>query len=434
MYGYNGDKMVSITTTFSDIPGVSSSQNFTYDALGNPTTYNGMPITWQGRKLMSVGDTTMQYDYNGLRTRKGERYYYWHGNILKMEYWIEGAEEKYIYYYYDESGISGISYCGTEFYFQKNIFGDVVAIYDVNGNLQCTYEYDAWGNHKIYNQNGAEINKSTIHIGNINPIRYRGYYWDSEFGLYYLQSRYYSPEIGRFISPDSVEYLAPDTIGGLNLYAYCMNNPIMFYDPSGHAVISLLAGLIIGGLVSWGLSELFGEHLVTGTGLAIAGGSAVVSGIMAMTLATPVGWIVGGITAVAGIFTLAFASAELQKHFTGDNWMLDGGMSEGVYYTLMTISSITASVGTAASSVAYHYKINAVTQKGRINGKMVSGTDIDGYHGLRFSSKTGKVYSLEFHSNHNGHGVHIQWNQWFTTYPKFPGEYVLNPLWRLRLW
>ena len=213
-----------------------------------------------------------------------------------------------------------------------------------------------------------------------------------------------------------------------------MNNPIMYADPSGHAAISLLAGLIIGGLVSWGLCELFGEHLVTGTGLAITGGSAVVSGIMAMTLATPVGWVVGGITAVAGLCTLAFATAELQQHFTGDNWMLDGGMSQGAYYTLMTISSITASVGTAASSVAYHYKIDTVIQKGRINGKMVSGADIDGYPGLRFSSKTGKVYSLEFHPKHNGHGVHIQWNQWFTTYPKFPGEYVLKPLWRLRLW
>ena len=220
---------------------ISYYQAFDYDALGNPTTYNGMPITWQGRKLMSVGDTTMQYDYNGLRTRKGERYYYWHGNILKMEYWIEGAEEKYIYYYYDESGISGISYCGTEFYFQKNIFGDVVAIYDVNGNLQCTYEYDAWGNHKIYGADGVELSASSTNIGNINPIRYRGYYWDSEFSLYYLQSRYYDPALGRFISPDSVEYLAPDTIGGLNLYAYCLNNPVNYKQSpvsSGGSVIS----------------------------------------------------------------------------------------------------------------------------------------------------------------------------------------------------
>ena len=192
--------------------------------------------------------------------------------------------------------------------------------------------------------------------------------------------------------------------------------------------------MVIGGLVSWGLSELFGEHLVTGAGLALTGGSAIISGIMAMTLATPVGLIVGGITAAAGVFTLVFASAELQQHFTGDNWMLDVGMSESAYYTLMAISSITASIGTAASSITYHYKIDSVIQKGRINGKMKSGKDIAGYKGLRFSSKTGKVYSLEFHPNHNNHGVHIQLNQWFTTYPKYPGEYVLNPLWRLRLW
>ena len=196
----------------------------------------------------------------------------------------------------------------------------------------------------------------------------------------------------------------------------------------------MLASLIIGGLVYWGLSELFGEHFVTGMGLALTGGSAVVSGIMAMTLATPVGWIVGGITVLAGVATLLFASAELQQHFTNNNWMLDSGMSQEAYYALMTLSSIAASVGTFASSVAYHYKIKAVTQKGRINGKLKSGKDIDGYPGLRFSSKTGKVYSIEFHPNHNNHGLHIQWNQWFTTYPKFPGEYILNPLWRIRLW
>lgn len=98
------------------------------------------------------------------------------------------------------------------------------------------------------------------------------------------------------------------------------------------------------------------------------------------------------------------------------------------------IGELAVTLGAAASSVAYHYKIKAVTQKGRINGKMMSGKDIDGYPGLRFSSKTGKVYSIEFHPNHNNHGIHIQWNQWLTTYAKFPGEYILKSLWRLILW
>ena len=247
MYGYNGDKMVSITTTFSDIPGVSSSQNFTYDALGNLTTYKGNTLEWKGHKLTKVGDTTMQYDYNGLRTRKGERYYYWLGNTLKMERWGENT----IYYYYDESGVSGFRYNNTDYYYHKNIFGDVIAIYDKNKDLQATYEYDAWGNHKIYNQNGAEINKSTIHIGNINPIRYRGYYWDADFNLYYLQSRYYSPELCRFISPDDVSYLDPTSINGLNLYAYCNNDPVNYYDPTGHSAIVI--GLIIGAIIGAGI-------------------------------------------------------------------------------------------------------------------------------------------------------------------------------------
>ncbi len=176
-----------------------------------------------------------------MRTRKGERYYYWLGNTLKMERWGLNT----IYYYYDESGISGLRYDNKEYYYHKNIFGDVVAIYDKNKELQATYEYDAWGNHTV-------TNATDDNIGNVNPIRYRSYYWDREFNLYYLQSRYYFPEIGRFISPDSVDYLEPQTIGGLNLYAYCLNNPVMYCDHSGHFLDAIFDALFI----VWGISDL----------------------------------------------------------------------------------------------------------------------------------------------------------------------------------
>ena len=237
-YTYDGDKLTKVTSILSD---ETSENEISYDNLGNITGYKDNTITWQGQRAVSINGIEMQYDYNGLRTRKGERYYYWLGNTLKMERWGENT----IYYYYDESGISGFRYDDKEYYYHKNIFGDVVAIYDKNKDLQATYEYDAWGNHKIYNQNGAEINKSTIHIGNINPIRYRGYYWDVETQLFYCNSRYYSPELCRFISPDSIEYLDPESINGLNLYAYCNNDPINKYDPSGHFAISLLVGLAV---------------------------------------------------------------------------------------------------------------------------------------------------------------------------------------------
>ena len=95
------------------------------------------------------------------------------------------------------------------------------------------YVYNAWGNHKVLDADGVEITDMT-HIGRLNPFRYRGYYYSEELGLYYLKSRFYDSELGRFISPDTIDYLAPDTINGLNLYAYCKNNPVMNVDPSGH--------------------------------------------------------------------------------------------------------------------------------------------------------------------------------------------------------
>ncbi|MBR1890940.1 MAG: RHS repeat-associated core domain-containing protein [Clostridia bacterium] len=106
--------------------------------------------------------------------------------------------------------------------------------------MQCRYAYDAWGNHKIYDGSGVEVLPADSNIGNVNPFRYRGYYWDGEFGWYYLKTRYYDPAVGRFISPDAVEYLDPESVQGLNLYAYCANNPIMHIDPDGSVFGSAL--------------------------------------------------------------------------------------------------------------------------------------------------------------------------------------------------
>ena len=223
----------------------------TYDALGNPLNYLGKIMTWQGRRLTSIDGVALKYDYNGLRTQKGDRTYYWQSDNLIMERWVKNGAENYIYYYYDESGVCGMNYNGTEYYYRKNILGDVIEIYNNLGNLQCRYVYDAWGNHKVYNAIGSEIGAEVINIGNINPIRYRGYYWDKEFGLYYLQSRYYDPKIGRFISADSVEYLESESVSGLNLYAYCGDNPVMNTDVAG--TMPNWLKWVIGGVVIVGL-------------------------------------------------------------------------------------------------------------------------------------------------------------------------------------
>ena len=134
-------------------------------------------------------------------------------------------------------GLGYNKYNGQKYVYRKNLQGDIVAILDECGCTRGTYEYDAWG--KIIWQGGSELLT-------INPFRYRGYYYDEETGLYYLNSRYYDPETGRFISPDSLKYLEPTYNNGLNLYAYCLNNPVRYSDPTGCSIvlqfiISLLA-------------------------------------------------------------------------------------------------------------------------------------------------------------------------------------------------
>ena len=134
-------------------------------------------------------------------------------------------------YYYDESGICAINYNGQNYHFQKNAFGDVVRIFGWDGFPVSEYVYDAWGNCKAIDLNGVEIVDSS-HIANVNPFRYRGYYFDTETGFYYLESRYYNPKTCRFITPDEIKYLDPMSVGGLNLYTYCNNNPVMYKERS----------------------------------------------------------------------------------------------------------------------------------------------------------------------------------------------------------
>ncbi|WP_438847647.1 RHS repeat-associated core domain-containing protein [Anaerocaecibacter muris] len=139
-----------------------------------------------------------------------------------------------ISFIYDNSGVVGFKYKEETYFYRKDIQGNIIAILDFKGNVVVRYTYDAWGNHKAFDNDGSEITSAT-HIGNLNPFRYRGYYFDTETKLYFLKTRYYDPELGRFITIDGIEYLDPESINGLNLYAYCGNNPVMRVDFGGNA-------------------------------------------------------------------------------------------------------------------------------------------------------------------------------------------------------
>ena len=215
----------------------------TYDAIGNPLKYGNNTLSWTGRQLDSfVGTGTnigYKYDSDGMRVSKTvngvkSEYYYVGG---KLYYEKRGSKE--LFYNYGNDGNLlriRLSENGSDLYYYAacNMRGDVVALYKGDGGIKAEYKYDAWGKVlSVTDANGNEIT-DTNNIGLLNPIRYRGYYYDAETGFYYLQSRYYDPEIGRFISVDGRISEVGGNILGYNMFAYCMNNPVNMFDLSGN--------------------------------------------------------------------------------------------------------------------------------------------------------------------------------------------------------
>ena len=249
---------------------------------------------------------------------------------------------------YDGNGLCGVKCNNENYLYRKNAQGDITHILDNAGMVVAKYVYDAWGNHAILDANGTDL---TSGVGVLNPFRYRSYYYDEETDLYYLQTRYYDPEVGRFISQDDVSYLAPDSINGLNLYAYCANNPVMNIDPTGTFLLSFLVGLAVTWVISSIASYYLGEHLVSGASSIYGGVQTILTGISLLGYG-PVGWVLGGVAIVLGAVNIAFGSAELQQHFTGNNWINDIGITGDLYDGLYIGSSI-ASMAVSIAGVKY---------------------------------------------------------------------------------
>lgn len=237
-YSYDNPKWTDQLTTYNGY-------EITYDEMGNPISYrNGMKLAWENiSNLSSViwGDDKISYTYNdsGIRTSKTI-------NGVLHSYVLDGTmvvSEKFgdtlLVYLYDESASPiGLAYRTTayadgefdKYLFTKNLQGDIIGICDENGQKVVTYKYDAWG--KLYSYSYYSDSK---HIAELNPFRYRGYFYDTETGFYYLNSRYYDPQIKRFVNSDATGTLneTPMSLTDKNLYAYCDNNPVMRVDNGG---------------------------------------------------------------------------------------------------------------------------------------------------------------------------------------------------------
>jgi len=189
---------------------------------------NGKELEWGYLgNLTKIGDTTYSYDTSGRRLRKTTNgvttNYYYAGDLLVGE---KTGNNK-IEYLFDINGdYYGFEYNDKPYYYFKNLQGDVVAVGEDYNTIVATYEYDAWC--RLI----SSTDTSGVNIGAINPIRYRGYYYDTETGFYFLQTRYYSPEICRFLSMDIFVSTGQGVIGN-NMFAYCGNNPVVNIDITG---------------------------------------------------------------------------------------------------------------------------------------------------------------------------------------------------------
>ena len=202
-----------------------------YDVSGNPLIYyDGKIMDWMNGRILQaihtdVGNVSYEYNSNGVRTAKTV-------NNIRTEY-LRDAEDRllgeetqgeYLWYLYDATGkAAGYEWQGNSYYYVRNAMGDVEGISDMEGNLLCSYYYDAWGN--VTEVTGDK------ELAEKNSIRYRGYYYDEESGFYYLKTRYYDPEAKRFLNRDCLENES-------NLYQYCYNNPVNYSDESGMSAYS----------------------------------------------------------------------------------------------------------------------------------------------------------------------------------------------------
>ena len=259
----------------------------TYDAMGNPLSYMGMNLTWEkGRQLKTLkkSGTLSQYVYDndGRRIQKtvGDkviRFYLDGDKIIAQK--EEGGER--MDFLYDEKGTPfAFEYQEKMYFYQTNLQGDIIGIVDSKGSQVVVYRYDAWGEVLV------SSDASGFGLAQINPLRYRVYYYDQETGLYYLQTRYYDPKVRRFLNADDASVLTkdPEQLTEKNLYAYCDDNPVMYRDDTGmFDIVSGIFGAVTNVATTYFAAKVTGQECGVWD-LAVAAFAGLVSGMTKSSL------------------------------------------------------------------------------------------------------------------------------------------------------
>ncbi len=329
-----------------------------YDDIGNPITYLGKYAKWNCRQLTEFDGTKFTYDGRGRRTKKGNITFTYdcEGNLIKQK---NTATLEELEFFYDSQGVAGFKYGGTAYFYKKDMLGDVIALIDDNGNTVANYVYNAWGEHKIFDGKWKAL---TSGVAILNPFRYRSYYYDTETGFYYLQTRYYDPVTCRFLNMDEIDYADPSRLGGLNLYTYCNNDPVNYIDPTG--CIEILNSLVVD-IISASFD------IGIGTGLAI-GGWAIKTGVRPNNIGVGVfnkykaqridnlskaSDVLSGVSTALAVISVVLTVADgintdIERGYTPDRIISNVATNTAVYGGLtLGIGFLSAKIGAAIGSV-----------------------------------------------------------------------------------
>ena len=346
-YDDNGNMITSGNSTYKydnlnrliSINGDSIFYSFTNP--GNPRLFKDTEYKFEGRRLVGISEDlgvdeqkTVDYTYNsnGLIIKKVLGYWYADDRDSEeytTKYYYDGEKliteigpRNRLDFLYDENGIlyGLIKDSSRKYFYIRDFMSNILGLVDDSGNIVVKSKYDAYGNRiSITDTSGCDL-------GNINPFRYKGYYYDDDVEMYYCKSRFYVPSWHRWLNSDSINYLEPKNITSLNLFTYCNNNPVMYVDPSGNFTI---LGLLIG----IGLSLVFEviEDALDGNGMDHDWRDYLGAGISGVFGALGGNVLMRGAFAIAGGLTDAWLSGDLEENGIG-SVMVSIGISIGVSY------------------------------------------------------------------------------------------------------
>ena len=389
---------------------------YVYDAGGNPTLLRGVPLTWgEGRRLKKVslswGTVDFAYDSDGKRVRKTsgntETKYYYNGSTLsglvRTTTGSTGTTKTTVQFVYDAEGKPFLlRFNGkTDYFYLYNGLGDITGLVDSSNKVVVRYQYNSWG--KVTSTQDT----SGVSLATLNPFRYRKYVYDPETGLYCLGSRYYDPEVGRFVNADDFETLTyqMDSVQGKNLYQYCFNNPINMQDEDG-------------GWPKWVTQVLVGTAVIA----AAAALTVATAGTGTALAAVAVGALKGSVIGAIGGAAVGATSGAIASRISTGSWKNSGTAALKWGAVGFTTGAIVGAAIGAGSGLIKHknFEIQAV---GRLKSKGATGK---GHLGVKYSynrvTNNGTkvqtvVNSIEIHAPHGDGAKHNFWHWQLNRWP-----------------